>query len=357
MFLSRAFLFLLHQMDPERAHNLTLAALRAGLVPARRAAEDPILAQDLWGLHFPNPLGLAAGFDKNAVAMKPLLALGLGFVEVGSLTPRPQPGNPKPRIFRLPEDRGVINRLGFNNDGQAAAKARLEAFRAEATGLVGVNLGKNKDAADAAADYVAGVACLGALADYLVVNVSSPNTPGLRALQGRDELENLLTQVLAARDRLPDGRRPPLVLKVAPDLDAADKQDIAAVALAMGLDGLAVSNTTVARPAGLVGRHRGETGGLSGRPLFAASTAVLADFHRLTRGRLPLIGIGGVASAADAYAKIRAGARLVQLYTGLIYGGPALAGEITDGLATLLRRDGFSSIGEAVGCDSPKVSS
>lgn len=354
MCLSRAFLALLHRMDPERAHNMTLTALRAGLVPRQKAAADPVLAQDIWGLHFSNPLGLAAGFDKNAMVMGPMLGLGFGFVEVGSLTPRPQAGNPKPRIFRLPEDRGVINRLGFNNEGQAAAKRRLEAFRHKARGLVGVNLGKNKDSSDAAADYVAGVTHLGALADYLVVNVSSPNTPGLRALQGRGELENLLSQVLEARSRLPEGREPPLVLKVAPDLADADKADIAEVALALGLDGLAVSNTTITRPAGLASGQGSESGGLSGQPLFALSTAVLGEFYDLTKGRIPLIGIGGVASAEDAYAKIRAGANLVQLYSGLIYGGPALVAEIIDGLATLLHRDRYASIAEAVGSDRLK---
>ena len=348
---TNAVLALLHRMDPERAHDLTLAALRAGILPSRPAVADPVLAQDLWGLRFPNPLGLAAGFDKNAEVMKAMLGIGFGFVEVGSLTPRPQAGNPKPRIFRLPEDRGVINRLGFNNEGQGAAKSRLSAFRARESGIVGVNIGKNKDAADAAADYATGVASLGALADYLVVNVSSPNTPGLRALQGRAELEALLSQVRAARDALPEGRRPPLVLKVAPDLEQADKSDIAEVALALGLEGLAVSNTTIARPEELTGRHRGEAGGLSGRPLFAPSTKVLGEFYQLTAGKVPLIGIGGVASAEDAYSKIRAGASLVQLYTGLVYGGPGLVPEITRGLAELLRRDGFSSIGEAIGCD------
>ena len=351
MFLDRATLALLHRLDPERAHGLTLAALRSGLLPGRRVVADPLLAQEIWGRHFASPVGLAAGFDKNAVAMKALLGLGFGFVEVGSLTPRAQAGSARPRIFRLPEDGGVINRLGFNNEGHAAAKARLAVFRARESGIVGVNLGKNRETEDAAADYAQGVASLGALADYLVINVSSPNTPGLRALQGRGELEALLAPVMAARDALPAGKRPPLVLKVAPDLEAADKEDIAQVALAAGLDGLAVSNTTIARPEALRARHRGETGGLSGRPLFQLSTEVLGDFYRLTGARIPLIGIGGVETAAAAYAKIRAGASLVQLYTGLVYGGPGLVAEITGGLAALLREDGFSGIGAAIGCD------
>jgi dihydroorotate dehydrogenase len=344
---------LLRRLDPETAHRLTLWALEHGLAPRRPAEDDPILAGTLWGLAFRNPLGLAAGFDKDARAMGALLGIGLGFVEVGSVTPRPQPGNPRPRIFRLPEDGAVINRLGFNNAGLEAARARLQAFRQAATtarrplGPVGVNLGKNKDTADGASDYVLGAAALGPLADYLVVNVSSPNTPGLRALQGRAELEALLGRVMAALPR----PAPPLLVKIAPDLTAEDKADIAAVSLALGVSGLIATNTTIARPAELRGAARGEAGGLSGRPLFAPSTAVLADLYRLTEGRIPLIGVGGVASGADAYRKIRAGASLVQLYTGLVYGGPALVQSIKAELARLLRQDGFDSVAAAVGAD------
>jgi len=344
---------LLRRLDPETAHRLTLWALEHGLAPRRPADDDPILASTLWGLAFHNPLGLAAGFDKDARAMAALLGIGLGFVEVGSVTPRPQPGNPRPRIFRLPEDGAVINRLGFNNAGLEAARARLQAFRQAGTtarrprGPVGVNLGKNKDTADAASDYVLGAAALGPLADYLVVNVSSPNTPGLRALQGRAELEALLGRVMAALPR----PAPPLLVKIAPDLTAEDKADIAAVSLALGVSGLIATNTTIARPAELRGAARGEAGGLSGRPLFAPSTAVLGDLYRLTEGRIPLIGVGGVASGADAYRKIRAGASLVQLYTGLIYGGPALVQSIKAELARLLRQDGFDSVAAAVGAD------
>jgi dihydroorotate dehydrogenase len=344
---------LLRRLDPETAHRLTLWALEHGLAPRRPADDDPILAGTLWGLAFRNPLGIAAGFDKDARAMGALLALGFGFVEVGSVTPRPQPGNPRPRIFRLPEDGAVINRLGFNNAGLEAARARLQAFRQAATaarrplGPVGVNLGKNKDTADAASDYVLGAAALGPLADYLVVNVSSPNTPGLRALQGRAELEALLGRVMAALPR----PAPPLLVKIAPDLTAEDKADIAAVSLALGVSGLIATNTTIARPAELRGAARGEAGGLSGRPLFAPSTAVLADLYRLTEGRIPLIGVGGIASGADAYRKIRAGASLVQLYTGLVYGGPALVQSIKAELARLLRQDGFDSVAAAVGAD------
>lgn len=339
----------LRRLDPEAAHELTLWALKRGLAPRAPGDDDPILATRLWGLSFRNPLGIAAGFDKDARVMAPLLGLGLGFVEVGSVTPRPQPGNPKPRLFRLPEDGAVINRLGFNNAGLEAARAHLQAFRrsGKASGPVGVNIGKNRDTADAASDYVLGATALGPLADYLVVNVSSPNTPGLRALQGRAELEDLLGRVMAA---LPQPA-PPLLVKIAPDLTNEDKADIAAVCLALGVSGLIATNTTIARPDDLTGAARGEAGGLSGRPLFAPSTAVLRDLYRLTEGRIPLIGVGGVASGADAYRKIRAGASLVQLYTGLIYGGPSLVPRIKAELARLLREDGFDSVAAAVGAD------
>lgn len=343
----------LRRLDPETAHRLTLWALRRGLAPHQKATDDPILASELWGLTFRNPLGLAAGFDKDAQVMAAMLGLGLGFVEIGSVTPRPQAGNSRPRLFRLPEDGAVINRLGFNNAGLEAARAQLAAFREagrsakQRGGPVGVNLGKNRETTDAASDYVLGAAALAPLADYLVVNVSSPNTPGLRALQGRGELEELLGRVKAA---LPQPA-PPLLVKIAPDLTDEDKADIAAVSLSLGVSGLIATNTTVARPSDLRGSAHGEAGGLSGRPLFAPSTAVLGDLYRLTEGRIPLIGVGGVASGADAYRKIRAGASLVQLYTGLIYGGPALVPRIKTELARLLREDGFDSLPAAVGAD------
>ena len=343
---------LLGALDPERAHDLTLWALRRGLGPKARGHDEPVLATRLWGREFPNPLGLAAGFDKDAAVIGPTLAMGFGFVEIGSVTPRPQAGNPRPRIFRLREDAGVINRMGFPGAGLAAALRNLTAWREGARpGLVGVNLGKNKDSAEAAADYAAGARALAPFADYLAVNVSSPNTPGLRALQSRDELEAVLAQVRAARDESCSGEPPPILVKIAPDLEAADLAEIAALALEGGLDGLIVGNTSVQRPEGLRGRHRGETGGLSGQPLFALSTAVLAEMYRLTEGRVPLIGLGGIGGPDQAYAKIRAGASLVQLYTALAYRGPRLIAEIKAGLAARLHRDGFASLGEAVGVD------
>lgn len=342
---------LLRLLDPETAHGLTLRALASGVAPVKSASDDPILATRVWGRDFPNPIGLAAGFDKDAAVVGPMLDLGFGFVEVGSITPRPQAGNPKPRIFRLPEERAVINRLGFNNRGAAAAAERLARWRArKRAGVVGVNLGKNRDSANAVADYAEGARLLGASADYLVINVSSPNTPGLRALQGRGELEALIDGVRDALEAT-GAAPPPLLLKIAPDLEAADLADIAAVAAQRRIDGLIATNTTVARPEGLVGRYRGETGGLSGRPLFEPATRILAEVYRLTGGRIPIIGVGGVASGADAYTKIRAGASLVQLYTGLVYGGPGLIKGIKDELAALLRRDGFDRLDQAIAAD------
>ncbi len=349
---------ILSRLDPETAHGLTLRALRWGLGPASAGPDDPVLAIRLWQRDFANPLGLAAGFDKNAMAIGPMLRLGFGFVEIGSITPAPQPGNPKPRVFRLAEDAAVINRLGFPSQGVAAAKARIGRWRNEAApgkgrraGLLGVNLGTNRDSADPAAGYAEGARALAPFADYLAVNVSSPNTPGLRALQGRDELARIIERVRAAIADAPRAERPPLLVKIAPDLNAAQMAEIAAAALDLELDGLIVGNTTVARPDSLAGRHRGEAGGLSGQPLFAPSTRVLGEIYRLIQGRVPLIGVGGIGGAAEAYAKIRAGASLVQLYTALVYQGPGLIAEINAGLAEMLRRDGFSRMSEAVGAD------
>lgn len=339
----------LFALDPETAHRASILALRSGLF-APAADDDPILASWVFGIDFPNPLGLAAGFDKNAEVPDAILGLGFGFAEVGTVTPKPQAGNPRPRLFRLPADQALINRLGFNSDGLEVVAARLAGRTRK--GIVGANIGQNKDSADAVDDYAMGAARLSPLADYLVVNVSSPNTPGLRALQGRELLDRLLVQVKDARDKaVPSGARPPLLVKIAPDLAADDLRGIAEVAHALSIDGLIATNTTIARPSGLKDPHRGEGGGLSGQPLFEPSTWVLARLYKLTGGKLPLVGAGGVGSGREAYAKIRAGASLVQLYTALVYQGPDLVGRIKRELADLLRRDGFSSVEAAVGAD------
>lgn len=332
-------------MEPEVAHALSIRGLKTGLVRNPSKYDDPILATDVLGIRFANPIGSAAGFDKDGEVPNAVFGLGFGFAEVGTVTPRPQAGNPKPRIFRLPTERGVINRLGFNSGGMAAVARNLR--RKKATRPIGINVGANRDSADRIADYVVCIQELGPHADYLAVNISSPNTPGLRALQSRDALQELIARVLAARDGLE--RRPPLLVKVAPDLTERDVTDIADIALTSGLDGLIVGNTTVSRPDGLLGESATEDGGLSGRPLFALSTRILADFFAATGGKIPLIGTGGISSGTDAYAKIRAGASLIQLYTALFYEGPGLVPRMKRELAHLLRRDGFGSVAEAVG--------
>ena len=332
-------------LDAERAHRLTIRALR--LVPAGLPApDDPVLGVDVVGLRFPNPVGLAAGFDKDAEVFAQMLGFGFGFVEVGTLTPLAQAGNPRPRLFRLAEDRAVINRMGFNNGGQRAALARLEGR--ERRGLVGVNVGANKDSAGgeaAIADYAAGVATMMGEADYLTVNISSPNTPGLRALQEKTALAELLTAVTEAR-----GEGPPLFLKVAPDLEPAEIEAVAATAIEHRVDALIVGNTTVSRPA-LRSRHRDEVGGLSGAPLKALALERLRDFRRATGGALPLIAAGGIENGVDAFDRIRAGASLVQLYTALVYEGPGLAERIKGELRRLLALHGFANVAEAIGTE------
>ena len=345
---------LLRRLPAESAHRAALRAMALGWGP-KLSAERPRLAQTLWGRRFPNPLGLAAGLDKDAEAHEGFLAAGFGFVEVGTLTPKPQIGNPLPRLFRLPEDRGVINRMGFNNCGIADAAERL-ATRDRRRGIVGINIGKNKDQTDAVVDYVVGVAALGPLADYLTINVSSPNTPGLRALQAKAPLIELIDAVKAQRHRLGLTDPPPILVKVAPDLSAEERQAVAEVALERGLDGLIVSNTTISRPSDLVSVNRKEAGGLSGRPLRPLALAALADFHKLTQGRVPLIGVGGIESGLDAYQRIRAGASLVQVYSALIYQGPGLIPRLLDELEALLDRDGFATLAEAVGAGLPSTS-
>ncbi|MCW5700131.1 MAG: quinone-dependent dihydroorotate dehydrogenase [Rhodospirillales bacterium] len=341
---------LLFCLEPETAHRLTLAALKTGMVQSPASNDDPALRMDLWGLAFPNPIGLAAGFDKNAEVADAMLALGFGFAETGTVTLRAQPGNPRPRIFRFPQAGAMINRLGFNNDGLEVFTQRLENRRTLGKhGIVGANIGPNRDSADPVADCAAMAGRVAALADYIVVNVSSPNTPGLRALQDKAPLRTLLNAVLGARKAA--GAQTPLLLKIAPDLTPGDRQDIAEIALETGIDGLIATNTTITRPPAVEGSKANETGGLSGRPLFPLSTEVLADMYRLTQGRLPIIGVGGIAGGADAYAKIRAGASLLQLYTALIYKGPGLIARITRELSQRLHADGFSHLSEAVGAD------
>jgi dihydroorotate dehydrogenase len=339
---------LLRRLPPETAHRLTIRAVRHGFAPRRARPDPPSLAIELWGRRFPNPIGLAAGFDKDAEVPDEMLRFGFGFVECGTLTPRPQSGNPRPRLFRLEADAALINRLGFNNDGIAVAGARLSRRR-RGDGIVGVNIGKNRDTADDVADYVQCVSALAPLADYLVVNVSSPNTPGLRELQRKSAVTTLIERLMAARAAVMPEKPPPLLLKIAPDLTPEDRADLAQAALATGIDGLVIANTTVTRPASLSSPEAHEPGGLSGKPLFAPSTALLAEMYRLTERRLPIIGVGGIASSAEAYEKIRAGASLVQLYTALVYQGPGLVTRIKRELAALLARDGFESLAQAVG--------
>jgi dihydroorotate dehydrogenase len=334
-------------LDSETGHRLALRA-RAAL-PLRAPAAAGPLAVEVAGLAFPNPVGVAAGFDKDAEVPDALLGLGFGFTEVGSITPLPQAGNPKPRLFRLVEDEAVINRMGFNNGGAEAALARLRR-RAGRPGIVGVNIGANKDSADRIADYAVMAGKMAAHASYLCVNISSPNTPGLRALQDESALTGLLDAVIAARDAAVPGARPPVFLKVAPDLEPADIDAIARIALEKKLGALVVSNTTISRPA-LRSRHAGETGGLSGAPLRMLATQRLRDFRKATGGAIPLVGVGGIATAEHAWERIRAGASLVQIYSAMVYEGPGLGAAVARGLERLMKRDGFTSIAQAVGSE------
>jgi dihydroorotate dehydrogenase len=342
---------LIHRIDAETAHRLTVAALAAA--PAlRSASDDPVLATEAFGLSFPNPVGLAAGFDKHAEAVDGALGLGFGFVEVGGVTPLPQPGNARPRVFRLTEDAAVINRYGLNSEGMEAVAERLAARRKRG-GLVGVNLGANKDSTDRAADYAVLAGRLATVADFLTINVSSPNTPGLRDLQAESALDDLVARTLAARDEAAAGaERTPVLLKIAPDLTLPELDGMVAVARKRCIDGMIVSNTTVARPASLKSEHRAETGGLSGKPLFEASTRLLAETYLRVERQFPLVGVGGVDSAKAAFAKIRAGATLVQFYSAMVYRGPGLAREIKDGLALEARRAGIGKLTAFTGRDA-----
>jgi dihydroorotate dehydrogenase len=334
----------LHAFPPETAHQLSLKALKAGLVPSPTLIPDDVLKIRLSGMELPNPVGLAAGYDKNGEVIDPLLGLGFGFVECGAVTPRPQVGNPKPRVFRLTQDQAVINRMGFNNAGLVALKAKLSA-RIGRPGLVGVNLGANKDSADRTEDYVTSLAALEGLASFFTVNISSPNTPGLRALQSKASLDELLGRVMAAKGTAP------VFLKVAPDLKDEDLADIAASIIEHKIDALVVSNTTIERPDTLMSSDRSEGGGLSGRPLFEPSTALLKSFAKEFNGSVPLVGVGGIENAETAYAKIRSGATAVQLYSAMVYKGPGLVVDIIRGLAERLKADGFANVSEAVGVD------
>jgi dihydroorotate dehydrogenase len=355
--------WVLRALPAETAHRVTvrLTGLFAPLLP-QSPSDDLRLGVTAFGLQFPNPIGLAAGFDKDTEVPDAMLKLGFGFVECGTVTPKPQSGNPRPRLFRLPEDGAVINRMGFNNRGMEAAAKNLKARRGK--GIVGINIGANKDSADRIADYAQGFLRLAPLADYVAVNISSPNTPGLRGLQNKQELASLLAALTQARARLPlagsagggrggalaaqGGGGYPILLKIAPDLDGHALDEIAKTVIASGIEGVVVSNTTIARPP-LKSAHAGETGGLSGKPLFAPSTEILRQMYARLPRNIALIGVGGISSGADAYEKIRAGASLVQLYTGLVYEGPGLVARLKRGLLACLARDGFNSIADAVG--------
>lgn len=340
---------LLFAMPAELAHRVTLLALQAGLADGEGVISDPRLSQEIWGLKFPNPIGLAAGFDKNAKAIFPIFNLGFGMVELGTVTPLPQPGNPKPRVFRDIASGAVINRYGFPSAGVEEFAARVRRIRAQAPlpGILGINLGKNKDQTDVIADYLAGMRATHKIADYWVINISSPNTPGLRDLQKKEAL----TELLAATQALQRALAPhvPLLLKISPDLTDEALADIATTSLAQNLQGMIISNTTTSRPPGISADFAAEAGGLSGKPLMNASTRVLREMRRATGGNVVLVGAGGVNSAETAYAKIRAGASLVQLYTGLVYGGPGLISTMVYGLLDLLARDGFPTLQDAIG--------
>ncbi|MFY9287728.1 MAG: quinone-dependent dihydroorotate dehydrogenase [Alphaproteobacteria bacterium] len=346
--LARPFLF---QLDAETAHHLALTLLKKGFGPTIKSDYDRSLHTQICGLHFTNPVGLAAGFDKNGEVIDQVLKLGFGFTELGSITPLPQTGNPRPRMFRVTEARAVINRLGFNSQGMDVCLPRIISYQFGKTGhgIVGINIGKNKESTDAAADYVRGIKLFAPYADYITVNISSPNTPGLRDLQGREQLSHLLREVMTAQSS--SQKQPPIFVKIAPDQTEQQQDDIAEVVLASGVHGMIIGNTTISRPSSLSERWINEVGGLSGRPLFDLSTQMLSTMYKKTGGKIPLIGCGGISSGEDAYAKIRAGASLIQLYTALVYEGPELVQRINHELSQLLRRDGFKSVSEAVGAN------
>ena len=350
--LSRAAIPILHLFDAETSHNLVITLAKYGLVPGDRREYSACLNTSVWGKEFKKPIGLAAGFDKNAEAMESMLGIGFGFVEVGSITPEPQDGNERPRIFRLPKEKAVINRIGCNSHGSKAVSQRIQAFRAkESKGILGINIAKNKTSLDAAEDYVEACKLLADKADYVVINVSSPNTPGLRKLQAGKELGKIVGSMKKALKEHAPGV--PLVVKIAPDLSKGDKKDIANVVLRYRVDGMIVSNTTISRPDAVLDEENGnQVGGLSGKPLNEISTAMIKEMYELTGGKIPIIGCGGVSTGLDVYDKIKAGASLVQLYTGLVYEGPALIPQLKKELAELLISDGFKTVDEAVGANT-----
>jgi dihydroorotate dehydrogenase len=347
----RAMRPLLHCMDAEAAHGLTIKALKTGLAGSVKTSSPANLAISCFGLDFENPLGLAAGFDKNAEVPDAMLALGFGFVEVGTVTPRPQIGNPRPRLFRLSEDQAVINRMGFNNAGHAAVLQRLHR-RLSKSGIVGVNIGANKDSTDRISDYVAGIAAFSDVASYFTINISSPNTPGLRSLQSAEELRPLLKRLNEARQT--QQRKVPMLLKIAPDLQDDEMKAIAECCMNSAVDGVIISNTTISRPS-LQSRHAKEAGGLSGVPLFDLSTRQLARFYSLTKGKIPLIGVGGISNAEQAWSKICAGAFLLQLYSALVFQGPELLQEILNGLSRKISQNKMTGLAEAVGISADEL--
>jgi dihydroorotate dehydrogenase len=339
----------IYKFSPEAAHNMAVTALKTGVLPSSKSPSDYLLKVKLFDLEFPNPVGMAAGFDKNADAIRGLLSQGFGFVEVGTVTPRPQAGNPKPRLFRLEEDEAVINRMGFNNKGANYFVKNLKSR--PKNGIVGANIGKNKDSESAAADYLFLLEKVYPYCDYVTINISSPNTPGLRDLQEKNELDDFLGKILKTKEALVKQHKKnlPLLIKLAPDTSVQQREDIAQVLLKHKIDGMIISNTTIGQRDLLQNHHLNEAGGLSGKPLFDASTKMVAQMYKLTYGKIPIIGVGGISSAEDAYAKIKAGASLVQVYSALVFQGFDLVSQINEGLLRLLKADGFKNISEAVG--------
>jgi len=347
---------LIRFFPPETAHFLTISLLKSGVAGffIKSFKNDKILNQFIWNLEFNNPVGLAAGFDKNAEVIDPLLAMGFGFVEIGTVTPKPQYGNEKPRIFRLDKDRAIINHLGFNNQGMKKILNRL-IYRHQnhfsINGIVGINIGKNQYTKENSKDYIQCLELLGPYVDYVVINISSPNTPGLRDLQNRQYLENLIISIKNSKKLNPAVAEKPLLIKISPDLDDEQKRDIALTSLAQGIDGIIISNTTLSRSNSLTGKNKNEIGGLSGRPLFVPSTLLIKEMYNLTGGKITLIGVGGILNGRDAYEKIKAGASLVQLYTGFVYEGPKIINSINLEIKNLLKADGYSNITEAIGTE------